>query len=899
MGLSSSLMRAARNLIICILLWTQSLLTTAFNPPATFTENLRLRRHPGAALLSQMNVVNGDTPTHVQPPNPVTKVPADIISTLDLEPLMAHVASYACTKRGKEAILDVVSTPSPSALRKSTLFGNKQQLLQRRDWYDTNRLSWMKHDGTLTPPISIAQSAEEAMHEYDLVREAMKVLRSQTSTGFAIPLPPTFQLFDGVSTSIDSDDDEWIDLCLGPLPPGMDVYQEIDLETVLKAEQVVKLLLDTYKWAMGDMIRDNAPGLVDVVRQMEHHDGEAGSRGMQSLSELYQTLRGTVEIVRAGPSLSDPDNRFSFQFRLSDNGRFPELDKLREKEERILTKKTDNGQQLAIVRNEMAILESQITRTLITAMIRAAKDVQRGMNALARLDVVFAKASFGCDWDGTIPEMGTEGQVHVEQFVHPVLALESRVVKGDGDGNVAAAVPVDLVLPGVGGYQSLIISGPNGGGKTLALKSFGLVSMMTKLGLPIPVASKRSGRLVVDYFADILVEVGDAQSISKHESTLMARLNALAALIQDTSSSNSDAKLVLLDEIGSGTDPVAGSAIFQALLEHLISTSPGCKIVSTTHSPQLKALSINDSRFETASVLMSGDKVPIYKLSYGTVGESFALEAARRARPPLPDGVIRRAAELMNGGDDNAVDSLKLYLSALEEQQRKAKELIKETEEQKQDMLSKLEVSNIQLSRLESRLESIFNTLKNDGSKDTFELVGDSLEELRLLRRKVKTESELLAEKGLRRVPDSYLFYDGETVVIIADGEWKGYDAVVKQTSADGQLVTVSPVLDLFSIDEDESLETLTLSRRGIAIFDYPDSWGFSGDNDSYATTNKQSKSNNVLSVLSTLDTGKKSYASSSNAKAKDGASNYTSARERKAASAAAKKAAKKSKSKR
>ena len=356
-------------------------------------------------------------------------------------------------------------------------------------------------------------------------------------------------------------------------------------------------------------------------------------------------------------------------------------------------------------------------------------------------------------------------------------------------------------------------------------------------------------------------------------------------------SCSDDAKLVLLDELGGGTDPAAGSAIAQAILEKLISTTTSCKIVATTHSPQLKALSIGNDLFETASVLMSNEKTPTFELRYGTTGESYALEAARRAQPQLPEDVLDRAANLMNRGDDNAVDSLKQYLLALEESQQKALETAKKTEQTwkevcdyKNDMISKIQVSRMQLSRLESRLEIIFDTLKKEETA-SYELVGDSLEELRLLKRKVQTEEELLSKKGLRRVSESYSFYDGEAVVIIAEGEWKGYDAVVKIVNTaldDSQSVTVVPVLDMFAMVDDNT-EPIVLRRRDIAIFDYPDTFDTGDINiDSYSEK-KQSSSNNVLSVLSTLNTGNSKAIASKPREEKI----FTSARQRKAAAAA------------
>ena len=847
------------------------------------------------------------------------KIPSRLVNTLDLAPLMNHVASYACTKRGKDAIIDLVYTPSPTVFsildeggRRPSLFGNNGNK-RKRDWYGGGSNSQrLKHDkyATYHPPISVAQTAEEAILEYDLVREAMEILQSQQSTkdgSTPMSLPPMFQLYDGVSSSgIDSDDDEWIELCLNPLPPGMDVYQEIDLQTILQAEQVVKLLIETYEWTLSDTIKWNAPGLVNVVQQMGYTDEDAGEidvanneGNIGTLLDLYNTLKGAIEIVRAGPNLSDMNNQFSYLFQLAGNGRFPELDILYQKEETILNqKKEDNSQKLAIVRNEISLLEDRIKRKLITSMMRGAQDVQRGMNSLARLDVIFAKASFGCDWEGVIPCIGKKGQIHVEKFVHPVLALS------EVDNSSSKITPVDLIIPGDEGYQALMISGPNGGGKTIALKSFGLIAMMFKLGLPVTIsrnAQENKSPPIVDYFEDILVEVGDTQSISKHESTLMARLNALSDLIHTMSSSMShEATLVLLDELGGGTDPVAGSCLAQSILEKIISINSNCKLVATTHSPQLKALSISDDRFESASVLMSKDKHPTFELSYSSTGESYALEAARRARPQLPDDVLDRAADLMNGGDESAVDTLKQYLLALEEEQKNAKELGKKTKqtwnevcEYKDDMISKIEVSKMHLSRLESRLQSIFDTLKNNkDNMSSYELVGDCLEELRLLKRRVQTEEELLLEKGLRRIPDSYSFYHGESVVIIADGELKGFDAVVKiqEKEDDASLVTVVPVLDIFTIDEEDT-EPLVLKRRDVAIYDYPDAY----PDESYSST-KQKQTNDVLSVLSTLNTSS-SKASTSTTKTNE-EKTFTSARQRKAAAAKQKKGKNKGKKK-
>ncbi|KAL7473930.1 hypothetical protein ACHAXS_014302 [Conticribra weissflogii] len=447
-------------------------------------------------------------------------IPSHLVSTLDLDPLITHVATFACTKRGKEAILSLTRLPSTSSSSSLSLFA-KNRKNRRSAWFSDNERSLQKYsnirmqtgiDGDVLSVLApIAKSASDATADYELVCQAMQILQSQQLRD-KLPLPPMFRLRSRTvdlatptatmaSGGADSDDDEWIDICINPLPLGVDIFEEIDLESILQAEQVVKLLLDTYQWALDPAIQNNSPGLVDVIQKMDsiegagdktvvesHHaldDEQDNLRDITILVDLYNALKGAVEIVRAGPSLSDPYNKFSYQFRLvSGNDRFEDLDKLRLKEQNILERSKGkdfekNGkvqQQLAIIRAEISALEHHITRKLITAMIRAAPAAQRGMNALARLDVMFSRAAFGCEWNGKIPIVENEGRIMVEGFMHPVLALEKSVVAENEMGTNSSdgrqtVVPVDLKLPGKEGYKGLIISGPNAG-ESMAQEKF-------------------------------------------------------------------------------------------------------------------------------------------------------------------------------------------------------------------------------------------------------------------------------------------------------------------------------------------------------------------------------------------------------------------------------------------
>lgn len=357
-----------------------------------------------------------------------------------------------------------------------------------------------------------------------------------------------------------------------------------------------------------------------------------------------------------------------------------------------------------------------------------------------------------------------------------------------------------------------------------------------------------------------------------------------------------------MDELGGGTDPVAGAAISQAILEKILS-NPSNKIVATTHSPELKYLAMtDDTKIQSACVGLdiqsdaTDYRKPTYHLMYGKIGESFALGAASRCRPPLPVDVIKRAFQLMENNDDSG-ETLRNHLQALDRELAITKEARQEAEvirrdvlDAKEALLAKLQSSDIYLSRIESRLQSIFQTLSHDDSRGDLILVGDSLSELSLMRRQIKSEEELLAEQGLRRVPMSYSFRNNESVVIIAEGDFKGCNGVVKVADDDSMKtgdkdynsrVTVVPVLDLFSLDEEEDL-SFEYKRSDIAIWLETDS--LTGDllKQDSTSSSKSSRSNSkkVMSILSVLNSKDKINKSRNQ---NDKTNTFKSSRQRKA----------------
>jgi len=909
-----------------------------------------------------------------------------LVEGLDLEPLFEGVARHAATKRGKDAILRLVNRASPTAPSASTGGSTSRREAALAATNSYQRISAQQPSDPIPDPIAIlgiAQSAGEASDEYELIRQATIAFEStkpSTSSSSSssssrgsideapLTLPPIYagdtSPFN-VSPPVTSDDDEWLPLVLGGYAASL------DKEAILQADKVVERLLQVHEWATSNETVAAAPGISAIAQTI----------CANQLQLLHDEIGSSVEIVRKR-TISDPSGTKSFIFRF--NGKkFPVLTLLRQREDTLLAdldssmqqllktrsfaskiesapgerrKRSEafdlngrlvvslpkrlagdmgvirgyskkggmcyvepksiigKGDELSEIREEIAALETQIQQHQIAAIARAAPFIDRALDAMGRIDVIFARAAFGSTLNGIIPDVGLDGTVNIPSFIHPVLALRLH--------QKSQVVPIDLILDS--NSRSLIISGPNGGGKTLALKSFGVVATLSKVGVPIPTdisssktaKQKKSAR--VDFFQDVLVEVGDQQNVAGGESTLMARLNHMSSVIQRVSRGTSIYPLILLDELGGGTDPDAGSAIARAVLEKMMEC-PTARIVATTHSPQLKALSVEDGRFQCASVLLERKNVqgnkdcfkrPTFCLQYGIIGDSHALGAASRCEPALPGDVIARAAELMAGNDEENGDlframtlSLEREQEATEEAKLEAKQLANETFQCRRATVALAQAYVEQFTRLENRLEEIYRNLKDDSTQSAFDIVGDSLSEIRHVRRKVLSQKELLAQRGLKMVSTSYKFTEGESVVIVQEGPWDGESArITMKTNLNANEVAVSPILDDWgwaSGDDPIQNEDLILKRSEVAVWDYPDVDDRYAD-DVLSTKSVSESSSNLFDTLSKLSPARAEVKASSPSTEKQGSESakFTSSRERKAASGAAKKEKRRAKKK-
>lgn len=325
------------------------------------------------------------------------------------------------------------------------------------------------------------------------------------------------------------------------------------------------------------------------------------------------------------------------------------------------------------VRLKQSEIEAEIERILAVlcdSLRPFADNLKESLTSLIELDCIFARGRLAVKMQGENVELTTEPILELKQARHPLLVLQG------GDRKVVAN---DLSLGG--DRRALIITGPNTGGKTVLIKLVGLSALMVRVGLLPPVG--RGSRLGL--FDQVLSDIGDDQSIEESLSTFSSHMKNMVEILGAAHSGRRI--LVLLDEIGAGTDPREGAALSQAILEELQAAS--ATIIASTHLGSLKTLAFRDDSFVNGSFEFDQENLkPTYRLKLGVPGQSKATEVAGRLG--LSDQVMARAQELLQGekeGLDLVVEELSLKLSSLKQQELELKDL-RESMEQKLAALS-------------------------------------------------------------------------------------------------------------------------------------------------------------------------------------------------------------------
>jgi len=344
------------------------------------------------------------------------------------------------------------------------------------------------------------------------------------------------------------------------------------------------------------------------------------------------------------------------------------------------------------------------------------------IDLISEIDFLNAKANLSISMNGSKPIFNQDGRILLRKARHPLIPKD-RVV------------PIDFAIGDA--YRTLVITGPNTGGKTVSLKTCGLFCLMAMAGLQIPCQDHSE----VSVFDQILADIGDEQSIEQSLSTFSSHMKNLVSILGKAGQST----LVLVDELGSGTDPSEGAALGIAILDHL--RKQGAVTVATTHYKELKGYAIETKGVENACCEFDTETLsPTYRLLIGLPGVSNAFHISRKLG--LPQDIID-AAQLLLSDEGIRFEEL---LSSVEKNNLESEKLKKEIRQMRENV--KEQAAALQKER--DDLESRKNAILQQAREEKMELLSDALEEadviLKDLRRSIKVDSQQAAEEKVQLI---------------------------------------------------------------------------------------------------------------------------------------------------
>ena len=304
----------------------------------------------------------------------------------------------------------------------------------------------------------------------------------------------------------------------------------------------------------------------------------------------------------------------------------------------------------------------RILAALTAEVASRSEDLHADLKSLIQLDVIFAKARFAVKMKAWAPEMNDQGIISLKKARHPLLDPKT-------------AVPITLELGT--DFDTMIITGPNTGGKTVTLKTIGLLTLMAECGLHIPAGEGSK----LSTFDLVLADIGDEQSIAQSLSTFSSHMRTIVDIVEQCDNRS----LVLFDELGAGTDPSEGAALAIALIEFC--RSKGCRVAATTHYAELKLYAMRTKNVTNASCEFDVETLqPTYRLLIGIPGKSNAFAISRRLG--LSEAILKEASDLVGQSDkdfEDVLNQLENQRKLMETARREAEQLRTEIEAIKQD----------------------------------------------------------------------------------------------------------------------------------------------------------------------------------------------------------------------
>lgn len=356
----------------------------------------------------------------------------------------------------------------------------------------------------------------------------------------------------------------------------------------------------------------------------------------------------------------------------------------------------------------------KILKELSELVGETSEEIKSNQEKLIELDFIFAKARLGLNYRANMPKLNREGRINLIKAYHPF--LDRKI-----------AVPIDINL-GID-FTSLIVTGPNTGGKTVSIKTVGLLTLMTQFGLLIP--ADEASEIAV--FEKVFADIGDEQSIEQSLSTFSSHMVNIVYILKNVTPNS----LVLFDELGAGTDPTEGAALARSIMDFMLERKIRC--ISTSHYNQLKIYALTTDGVANASMEFDVDSLsPTYRLLIGVPGKSNAFEISRRLG--LPDEIIGEAKKLLSSDNIEFED----VLQSIDEDRTKIREYREELEREKIDLEKENKRLQSKIKKLEDQKEKILEKSREEAKRlllNTKENVDIILSEINEARDKISSEN--------------------------------------------------------------------------------------------------------------------------------------------------------------
>ena len=399
----------------------------------------------------------------------------------------------------------------------------------------------------------------------------------------------------------------------------------------------------------GELADSASPELADIRRAMR----VAGSKVREVLQKIITSP--TYQKVLQEPIITVKNGRYVVPVKAEHKGAVPGLTHDVSASgatlfiEPMSAVKANNEIRELLAREEREI--ERILRELSAEASDFSESIALNYTLLTQLDLIFAKAKLSYRLNCVSPELSESGELRLRKARHPLLKQ-------------AEAVPIDIELGG--DFDTLVITGPNTGGKTVSIKTLGLLSLMAQCGLHIPAGDESR----VPLFEKVLADIGDEQSIEQSLSTFSSHMTNIVGILSECG----EGSLVLFDELGAGTDPAEGAALAVAIIEY--ARSVGARIAATTHYAELKIYAMTEKGVMNASCEFDVKTLkPTYRLLMGVPGKSNAFAISERLG--LPGHIIDDARRRMDKGDADFEEAL----TRLEENRKASEERRMETDE--------------------------------------------------------------------------------------------------------------------------------------------------------------------------------------------------------------------------